>query len=216
MKNIYNFLDGLLLSLSIVGIVGVFFLVNNRFIFNIVDDINYEEEVYKLIVDDLKKYDDTLVYKLNIKDIKKDLKFYMNNGYEYPNLTSKIETQNSNKEIEDIYINRIKFLDKYNFKKTKIIIYIFTLIMVLITGSLFFKNKFKHKIDYVLLISGIINIFIYGYIFLFNRLDGVASIILNKSLKVFLAIASLEVVASIILLNEKRIDKIFKFTNKRK
>ncbi len=216
MKNIYNFLDGLLLSLSIVGIVGVFFLVNNRFIFNIVDDINYEEEVYKLIVDDLKKYDDTLVYKLNIKDIKKDLKFYMNNGYEYPNLTSKIETQNSNKEIEDIYINRIKFLDKYNFKKIKIIIYIFTLIIVLITGSLFFKNKFKHKIDYVLLISGIINIFIYGYIFLFNRLDGVASIILNKSLKVFLAIASLEVVASIILLNEKRIDKIFKFTNKRK
>ena len=89
MKNIYNFLDGLLLSLSIVGIVGVFFLVNNRFIFNIVDDINYEEEVYKLIVDDLKKYDDTLVYKLNIKDIKKDLKFYMNNGYLYPNLTSK-------------------------------------------------------------------------------------------------------------------------------
>ena len=216
MKNIYNFLDGLLLSLSIVGIVGVFFLVNNRFIFNIVDDINYEEEVYKLIVDDLKKYDDTLVYKLNIKDIKKDLKFYMNNGYEYPNLTSKIETQNSNKEIEDIYINRIKFLDKYNFKKIKYIIYIFTLIVVLITGSLFFKNKFKHKIDYVLFISGIINIFIYGYIFLFNRLDGVASIILNKSLKVFLAIASLEVVASIILLNEKRIDKIFKFTNKRK
>ena len=216
MKNINNFLDGLLLSLSIVGIVGVFFLVNNRFIFNIVDDINYEEEVYKLIVDDLKEYDDTLVYKLNIKDIKKDLKFYMNNGYEYPNLTSKIEVQNSNKEIEDIYINRIRFLDKYKFKKVKNIIYIFTLIVVVITGNVFFKNKFKHKIDYVILISGIINIFIYGYIFLFNKLDGIGSIILNKSLKVFLAIASLEVVASIALLNEKRIDKIFKFTNKRK
>ena len=216
MKNIYNFLDGLLLSLSIVGIVGVFFLVNNRFIFNIVDDINYEEEVYKLIVDDLKEYDDTLVYKLNIKDIKKDLKFYMNNGYEYPNLTSKIEAQNSNKEIENIYINRIRFLDKYKFRKVKNIIYIFTLIMVIITGNIFFKNKFKHSIDYVLLISGIINIFIYGYIFLFNKLDGITSIILNKSLKVFLAIASLEVVASIILLNEKRIDKIFKFTSKRK
>ncbi len=215
MKSIYNYLDGLLLSLSIVGIVGVFFLVNNRFIFNIVDDINYHEEVYKLIVDDLKKYDNSLVYELNIKDIKKDLKYYMNNGYDYPNLTSKIKVDNENKKIEEIYINRIKFLDKYQFRKVKNIIYIFTLIIVIITGSIFFRNKFKHKIDYVLLISGIINIFIYGFIFLFNGLDGIGSIILNKSLKVLLAIASLEVVVSIVLINEKRIDKVFKFTNKK-
>ena len=215
MKNINNFLDGLLLSLSIVGIVGVFFLVNNRFIFNIVNDINYDEEVYKLIVDDLKEYDDTLVYKLNMKDVKKDIKYYMNNGYDYPNLTSKIKVKNNNKQIEDIYINRIKFLDKYNFKKIKNIIYIYTLIVVIISGTIFFKNKFKHKIDYVLLISGIINILIYGYIFLFNKLDGIGSIILNKSLKVFLAAASLEVVVSIVFLNEKRIDKLFKFTKKK-
>ena len=79
---------------------------------------------------------------------------------------------------------------------------------------MFFRTKKKHKIDYVLLISGIINLFIYGFLFIFNNLDGIKLIIFNNVLQVFLFFSCLEIFSSILLLNEKTINKILKCKGK--
>ena len=210
----YNCFLAILLSISVCLVISSLFLFNRRFISNIIDKNNYYETAYNNIVDELKEYDSSLEYKLNKIDVKRDIVNYINQNFYVPNLKSKIKCENSNKHIEKIYKDNIRFLDGINFDSIKSITYILTFIFITFTADMFFRTKKKHKIDYVLLMSGIINLFIYGFLFIFNNLDGIKLIIFNNVLQVFLFFSCLEIFSSILLLNEKTINKILKCKGK--
>ena len=211
----YNCILALLLSLSIFLVITSLFLVSRRFISNVVNKNEYYKTAYNNIIKELKEYDSNLEYELDIKDVKRDINNYLNKNFDVPNLKSKIKCEDSNKKIENIYKDNIRFLDNINYSRVKSITYILTFIIVIITGELFNRTKNKHKIDYVLLISGIFNLVIYGVLFLFNNLEGIKLTIFNSYLHVFLFVACLEIFASILFLNENNINKIIKCKDKK-
>lgn len=201
MKKGINYILSILLSLSTVLLILSLFLFNKRFISKVNIKNNLSDVVYKEI--DASIEED---FELDKDLLELDIKRYIDNGY-YLNTNNKIQV-NGELKYEDIYLNRIKLFNKYNINRIKSTIYFLTFLILIITGIFFIKTKFKHKIEIIILLSGIIDILIYGIIYLFNNFTSSELIIVNVLLHILLFIGCLFIFASIILLNEKRIKKL--------
>ena len=201
MKKYINILLGILLSLVTILLIISLFFYNKNFINKVISKNKVSEIVYKEIDSNINEE-----FELDKDLLDLDIKRYINNGY-YLNVNNKIKV-NDELKYEDVYSSNIKLFNKYKVNSIKSIIYTLTYLVLIITGILFIKTKFKHKIDLILLISGILDIFIYGIIYLFNNFNNAEIIIANTLLHVLLFIGCLFVFVSIILLNEKRIKRV--------
>ena len=202
MKKYINIILGILLSLVTILLIISLFFYNKTFVNKVISKNNISDIVYKEIDSSIDEE-----FELDKDLLKLDIKRYIDNGY-YLNVNNKIKVNNELK-YEDVYSKNIKLFNKYKVYNLKSIIYTLTYIVLIITGILFIKTKFKHNLDIILLISGILDIILYGFIYLFNNFNNAESIIANTLLHVLLFIGCLFVCVSIILLNEKRIKKLF-------
>jgi hypothetical protein len=198
----YNLLLSILLSITTVFLIISLFLFNGRFIKKVLFKHNIVDVVYKNIDNEI---DEEFSLDKDLLEI--DIIRYIDNGY-FLNVKGKIISNGENK-YEDIYSKNIKLFNEYNIFKLKSVFYILTFIFIIVTGVLFILTKRKHNIDYILLISGIIDIIIYGVIFIFNNFNSSELIIVNTLLHILLAIGVLFLVSSLVLINEDKIRKIF-------
>jgi len=198
----YNLLLSILLSITTVFLIISLFLFNGRFIKKVLFKNNIVDVVYKNIDNEI---DEEFSLDKDLLEI--DIIRYIDNGY-FLNVKGKIISNGDNK-YEDIYSKNIKLFDEYNIFKLKSVFYILTFIFIIITGVLFILTKRKHNIDFILLISGIIDIIIYGVIFIFNNFSSSELIIVNTLLHILLAIGVLFLVSSLVLINEDKIRKTF-------
>lgn len=198
----YNLLLSILLSITTVFLIISLFLFNGRFIKKVLFKHNIVDVVYKNIDNEI---DEEFSLDKDLLEI--DIIRYIDNGY-FLNVKGKIISNGENK-YEDIYSKNIKIFNEYNIFRLKSVFYILTFIFIIVTGVLFILTKRKHNIDYILLISGIIDIIIYGVIFIFNNFNSSELIIVNTLLHILLAIGVLFLVSSLVLINEDKIRKIF-------
>ncbi len=202
MKKYINIILGILLTLITILLIISLFFYNKTFINKVITKNNISDIVYKEIdssIDEEFELDKDL---LNL-----DIKRYIDNGY-YLNVNNKIKV-NDELKYEDIYSKNIKLFNKYRVNNIKSTVYFLTYLVLIITGILFIKTKFKHNIDLILLISGVVDIIIYGFIYLLNNFNSAEVIIANTLLHILLFIGCLFVCVSTLLLNEKRIRKLF-------
>ena len=192
---------GILLSITIISLITSLFLFNSRFIKKVMLKNNAVDTVYNEIDNALEED-----FYLDKDLLEIDLIRYIDNGY-FLNIKGKIIVNNENK-YEDIYAKKVKLFNKYNLSKNKCYIYIITFVLIVITGLLFIKTNKIHKIDYILLSSGIFNILFYGIVFIFNNFSKSELIIVNTLLHILLFVGVLFLVASLFLLNEKNIKRI--------
>ena len=201
MKKHINVILGILLSFVTVLLIISLFFYNKNFIYKVIVKNNISEVIYNNIDSSIDEE-----FELDIDLLKLDIKRYINNGY-YLNVNNKIKVNNEFK-YDDVYLKNIKLFDNLNVYKLKSIIYVLTYLFLIITGILFIKTKFIHKIEIILLISGILDIIIYGLVYLFNNFSNSEVIIANTLLHILLFIGCLFVCVSVIFLNEKRIKKV--------
>jgi len=202
MKKHINIILGILLTLITILLIISLFFYNKTFINKVITKNNISDIVYKEIdssIDEEFELDKDL---LNL-----DIKRYIDNGY-YLNVNNKIKV-NDELKYEDIYSKNIKLFNKYKVNNIKSTVYFLTYLVLIITGILFIKTKFKHNIDLIILISGVVDIIIYGFIYLLNNFNNAEVIIANTLLHILLFIGCLFVCVSTLLLNEKRIRKLF-------
>ena len=201
MKNPINYILSIFLSLITILLIISLFFYNNIFINKVIKKNKVYESVYELI-DNYIEED----FELDKDLLELDLKRYINNGY-YLNVNNKIKV-NDELKYEEIYSKNLKIFNEYKVNKLKGLIYIITFIVLIITGILFIKTKFKHSIDLIILMSGIIDIIIYGIIYLTNSFNIAEVIIANALLHILLFVGTLFTFLSSFLLNEKRIKKL--------
>jgi len=201
MKNPINYILIILLSLITLLLILSLFFYNNIFINKVISKNKVYDKVYELIDNDIEED-----FELDKDLLELDLKRYINNGY-YLNVNNKIKV-NDELKYEEVYSKNLKIFNEYKVNKLKSFIYIITFIVLIITGILFIKTKFKHSIDLIILMSGIIDIIIYEIIYLTNSFNIAEVIIVNTLLHILLFIGSLFTFLSIFLLNEKRIKKL--------
>lgn len=179
---------------SIVLFITIFCLtvLNANFIKINLKKSNYYNVVYNNIINDLKEYDENLIYTLDIKDVEDDINEYVKSRYSNKYFISKIETDISNNEIRDIYNKNIKFNNLFiNYNMVLIIYSLFSLdiILIIITGIIFKKTKNKHNIRIILILSSIISFIIYGICYIFNNYNlDILYNIFNNYLHIYLAI----------------------------
>ena len=200
MKNPINYILSIFLSLITILLIISLFFYNNIFINKVIKKNKVYESVYELIDNDIEED-----FELDKDLLELDLKRYINNGY-YLNVNNKIKV-NDELKYEEIYSKNLKIFNEYKVNKLKGLIYIITFIVLIITG-LFIKTKFKHSIDLIILMSGIIDIIIYGIIYLTNSFNIAEVIIANALLHILLFVGTLFTFLSSFLLNEKRIKKL--------
>ena len=201
MKNPINYILSIFLSLITILLIISLFFYNNIFINKVIKKNKVYERVYELIDNDIEED-----FELDKDLLELDLKRYINNGY-YLNVNNKIKV-NDELKYEEIYSKNLKIFNEYKVNKLKGLIYIITFIVLIITGILFIKTKFKHSIDLIILMSGIIDIIIYGIIYLTNSFNIAEVIIANALLHILLFVGTLFTFLSSFLLNEKRIKKL--------
>ena len=201
MKNPINYILSILLSLITLLLILSLFFYNNIFVNKVISKNKVYDKVYELIDNDIEED-----FEVDKDLLELDLKRYINNGY-YLNVNNKIKV-NDELKYEEVYSKNLKIFNEYKVNKLKSFIYIITFIILIITGILFIKTKFKHSIDLIILMSGIIDIIIYGIIYLTNSFNIAEVIIANALLHILLFVGTLFTFLSIILLNEKRIKKI--------
>lgn len=193
---IINILEGILLAITIYLIIICITLVNSHFIIHVLDINNYYDIIYNNIKNDMSNYDSNLTYNLDIKFIREDVKDYVKSYYSDNIYINRIIVNDIDiipNEISDIYNNNIKFnkiIKNVRFKHD--IIYLITIIMVILTGIIFIKTKYKHNIKFIMFISGIILIIMYGisYCLLNINIDIINKIFI-KSFHYILAIGIL-------------------------
>lgn len=173
-NNILNIILSILLSITTLLVIIVFTIFNKNYVKHILVKYNYYDTIKTNIETDLKEYDSSLEYELDINDIIKDTNNYIENNYKDKEYFNKINITNLGiipSDISNIYNKNIKFIKINNYAFTKDIFCLFTLIVIIISGILFNKTKNKHNIRLILLLSGTINIFIYGILYILFNTD---------------------------------------------
>lgn len=118
------------------------------------------------------KNDTSISKKYNIDEdiVENDLLDYVKNDYKISHF--------ENKE----YQKNINFFKYTNFYKIRFLVYIINIIFIIVVGSIFNKTKKIHNIYTILLISSILMIIFYGFVYvLFDY-----NVILNKLVMTFL------------------------------
>ena len=151
MKHLLNIGESILLSISIFLIVFCLTILNKNYIKFELNRYKY----YDIIISDIKK-DINHDVVINYDNVKDDVNNYIDSYYVDKNYANKID---DSEETREIYNKHIKFIGPYkNIRLYRDILDICTLIFIILTGLLFLKTKFKHNINVILIITGVIGI----------------------------------------------------------
>lgn len=200
MKN--NILIIILFSITAFLSMVCLTLFNTNFVLHKMEEFDYYDIQYNSLTNYLKS--NSIEFKINKSDLKNDIEEYVKSRYSKYYIHNKIEASTN---TDNIYLDYVKFnniLEKYNANLIIYISFIVTILLVILTGSIFIRTKKKHNINLILSISSIILIVIYGIIYLlFNTNNEFFNYIVNESLHYLLGL-------SVILLDLVFLNKIRK------
>ena len=182
MKVLLNIFESLLLSIAILLVVLCMTILNKRYIKFILDKTNYYDKVVEQINHDIE-------YNHNIdkNKIKIDINNYIDNYYMDKTYTNKISTDR-NIDLTEYYNKQIKFIGPFtNYQFKKDVINFSTIIIIVIIGLLFLKTKFRHDINVIFIISGILGV-LFSFILYLNSYDGILFNIIRGSYYIYLGI----------------------------
>lgn len=172
-----NILLGILFSITFFFVVFSLTVLNKNFIYKIFKDNSY----YHVLEERLNSYD------IDKKRLESDLKVYVKKRYsnEYFSANGQVD--------RDAYNNVIKFdgyFDNINITLIIYIIYLITIVLIIITGIIFKKNKGYHGLLCISLIKFLISIVVFGWLFLFIKIDNsILDIIKDTFIHYYLAFA---------------------------
>lgn len=191
-KRIINILLSFLLTITIFVTIFTLTILNDNFIKMNLKKYDYYDVVYENIKRDLLEYNNNLDYSLDKNKMIKDINTYVKSRYDNKYYISKIETDVEDSEIRDIYNKNIKFnniFKDYNMVMIIYGIYLFDIILIIITGTVFVKTKKNHDIYLILVVSSVISFFVYGVIYITNNINiDILSHIVNSFAHYYLAI----------------------------
>lgn len=177
-------------------------LFNTNFVLHKMEEFDYYDIQYNSLTNYLKS--NSIEFKINKSDLKNDIEEYVKSRYSKYYIHNKIEASTN---TDNIYLDYVKFnniLEKYNANLIIYISFIVTILLVILTGSIFIRTKKKHNINLILSISSIILIVIYGIFYLlFSTNNEFFNYIVNESLHYLLGL-------SVILLDLVFLNKIRK------
>lgn len=163
-------------------------LFNTNFVLHKMEEFDYYDIQYNSLTNYLKS--NSIEFKINKSDLKNDIEEYVKSRYSKYYIHNKIEASTN---TDNIYLDYVKFnniLEKYNANLIIYISFIVTILLVILTGSIFIRTKKKHNINLILSISSIILIVIYGIIYLlFNTNNEFFNYIVNESLHYLLGLS---------------------------
>lgn len=177
-------------------------LFNTNFVLHKMEEFDYYDIQYNSLTNYLKS--NSIEFKINKSDLKNDIEEYVKSRYSKYYIHNKIEASTN---TDNIYLDYVKFnniLEKYNANLIIYISFIVTILLVILTGSIFIRTKKKHNLNFIFLISSLILIVIYGIIYLlFSTNNEFFNYIVNESLHYLLGL-------SVILLDLVFLNKIRK------
>ena len=177
-------------------------LFNTNFVLHKMEEFDYYDIQYNSLTNYLKS--NSIEFKINKSDLKNDIEEYVKSRYSKYYIHNKIEASTN---TDNIYLDYVKFnniLEKYNANLIIYISFIVTILLVILTGSIFIRTKKKHNLNFIFLISSLILIVIYGIFYLlFSTNNEFFNYIVNESLHYLLGL-------SVILLDLVFLNKIRK------
>lgn len=200
MKN--NILIIILFSITAFLSMVCLTLFNTNFVLHKMEEFDYYDIQYNSLTNYLKS--NSIEFKINKSDLKNDIEEYVKSRYSKYYIHNKIEASTN---TDNIYLDYVKFnniLEKYNANLIIYISFIVTILLVILTGSIFIRTKKKHNLNFIFLISSLILIVIYGIVYLlFSTNNEFFNYIVNESLHYLLGL-------SVILLDLVFLNKIRK------
>lgn len=181
MKILLNIFESILLSIAVLLVVLCMTILNKRYVKFVLEKTSY----YQVVTDDLNEHFNNK-YSFDKNTIKNDMNNYIDNYYIEKEYSSKVEYDN--KELTEYYNNKIKFIGPFNnFRIKKDIIDICTIVIISIVGLLFMKTKFRHNLDMIAIISGIIGCGLSFFIY-FNSYEGILSNLIKGVYYIYLGL----------------------------
>jgi len=194
-RKLINVGESILLSITIILALICLTIFNRHFVIMSLND-DYYEIVMNNIKNDMFIYN--INYELDINDVKKDTKKFINSYYTNKDFVNKMVFDEGiivNDEVNDIYSRDIRFNDifrNYNISIIREILYLITITLIILVGNLFIHTKKKHDIKDILIISGVIIIIIYGILSMIMSIDNPAIyMIISKFMKYLLGVGIL-------------------------
>lgn len=183
-KVIGNSVLSILFTLTIVFSSISLTLCNDNFINKYLDKYHYSYIAYKEICKELDKIGLEGKYTLSEKEVKEDIQLFVKSKYNLNTIEKRIHIDDKiiieESIIQDIYQDKINFLKikRDDIKNIIYIIYLITLSLIVVTGSLFIKTKKGHSLKFIFSLSFLLLVSIYGIMY-FNIND---TTIFNKIL----------------------------------
>lgn len=176
-------------------------LFNTNFVLHKMEEFDYYDIQYNSLTNYLKS--NSIEFKINKSDLKNDIEEYVKSRYSKYYIHNKIEASTN---TDNIYLDYVKFnniLEKYNANLIIYISFIVTILLVILTGSIFIRTKKKHNLNFIFLISSLLLIVIYGIVYLlFSTNNEFFNYIVNESLHYLLGLSV--VLLDLVFLNKIR------------
>lgn len=169
MQKLNNVILIILFSLCGYLVVSFFTFFNPHFMLHEITKYNYYEKANDELIKNLKELE--IEYTINKNDLKYDIEKYVKSRYKNYYIGNKIE---STYDTEDTYLKYVKFdglFDKYQINKVTYILFASVLVLIIFTGSVFNKTKNNHNLNFVLFISSIVMIILYGISYVLFDVD---------------------------------------------
>ena len=211
MRRVINILLSFLFSITLFVTMFSFTVLNKNFIYRNFKNYDYYNKVYINIKNDIKEYDKKLKYELSKKDVENDIKTYVKKRYDNTYFVNKIETDNNGEKLRDIYNKNIRFNNYFINKGYPLyitIIYFVNILLIIITGIVFKKTRYKHDLFKIMVYSFIFSIIFYiSSRLMIDLKNELLSLILYNALKIYLGVNIILFEFSIFKKYKKRIMK---------
>ena len=195
-KEIRNsILIGLLLSFTVLFVLGFLTIFNKNYIRRYMDKYNYYEIKYNDIKEQMEYLNKDYEYELSVDDVKEDINYYVSNNFESIQIH-----RFDDKNMNDIYSKNVKidnyFIEHNNYNMIKILVIIVMISLVIITFELYLNLKCELYNFFIL--SGvfglIINFIMYKSIY-FNL--NILDYLYNKYMLFYLVANIIQIVLSV-------------------
>ena len=182
-KSIVNILLSLLFFITLFFVIFSLTICNDNFIIKVLDDSNYYQKQSILLEKEIGSK-----IEIDISDLKNDIDDYVEKKFVDKNYSSKI----SSNKYSFLYNKYVKFNNYFKNIDLKLyiwIIYIVSIVLVIITGTIFNKTKKMHDINTIFIINFIFSVLFSMYIYVFVDFDlDILSIIKEVANKYYLGI----------------------------
>ena len=174
----------ILFFITLLFVVLSLTICNDNFIIKVLNDNKYYEKQIDALEDEI----GTNIY-LSKKEYKNDVDHYINKKYVDKEYSSKIEGDNKYTFIYNKYVKFNNVFKNVNLKKYIWIIYIATIILVFITGTIFLRTQNSHNLNIIVVINFILSMIFICFIYIFDIKDlDILNVIKMTATKYYMAI----------------------------